>query len=385
MCERRGMARVPRCGGWQGRGGGRHQARHLGAAGHWAAGAVDSAFGSACQPQKYTILRSMGLLCGCAGHASLCSRRRRPQQFYPECSALWHAARQVAPEAAVCLEAGYIGYVMLGSAAPGVPAFAAEAKDLEAVLHNRCRPRVLALAAMSVPRHYRGFRSKCVPHCSALPCSLNFFYVTPGLCAAGLSPLPCFVENPVDEALFNFVNAFSLMLGPLMFADPRARNVANKWPLWIGTMFLTNIFFIPFMALRAAPTAAAEDSQEPVEMPQWAPAVGWLAATVGVASVAWFIAARPGSPLSSLLHHLALLSFDISRAENSVLRCLSRVQRYGGTHIFLYQQRAVQADFLCICLRRSIIQHFPGCSHAQVSWDLAIFAFCGPGSLVDWQ
>ncbi len=38
------------------------------------------------------------------------------------------------------------------------------------------------------------------------------------------------------QAVFNFVNAWSLMLGPLMFADRKAANVPKKLPLWIGTM-----------------------------------------------------------------------------------------------------------------------------------------------------
>jgi hypothetical protein len=38
------------------------------------------------------------------------------------------------------------------------------------------------------------------------------------------------------QALFNFVIAWSLMLGPLMFADRKAANVPRKWPLYIGTL-----------------------------------------------------------------------------------------------------------------------------------------------------
>lgn len=38
------------------------------------------------------------------------------------------------------------------------------------------------------------------------------------------------------QALFNFVIAWSLMLGPLMFADRKAANVQRKWPLFIGTL-----------------------------------------------------------------------------------------------------------------------------------------------------
>lgn len=37
------------------------------------------------------------------------------------------------------------------------------------------------------------------------------------------------------QALFNVVIAWSVMLGPLMFADRKAANVQRKWPLYIGT------------------------------------------------------------------------------------------------------------------------------------------------------
>lgn len=40
----------------------------------------------------------------------------------------------------------------------------------------------------------------------------------------------------LPQAVFNFVNAWSLMLGPLIFADRKAANVPKKLLLWIGTM-----------------------------------------------------------------------------------------------------------------------------------------------------
>ena len=45
-------------------------------------------------------------------------------------------------------------------------------------------------------------------------------------------------EHPVDEALFNFALAWSLMLAPLMLLDPRARHIRERtrWLLWTGTM-----------------------------------------------------------------------------------------------------------------------------------------------------
>ena len=47
----------------------------------------------------------------------------------------------------------------------------------------------------------------------------------------------------VDEGLFNFVNAWSLMFGPLLAADAAARRNKPALPLlglWTGQMFLTN-------------------------------------------------------------------------------------------------------------------------------------------------
>lgn len=42
-------------------------------------------------------------------------------------------------------------------------------------------------------------------------------------------------ENPVFEALFNFVNVWSLMLWPLMLADPKGVKVKNKAAMYGGT------------------------------------------------------------------------------------------------------------------------------------------------------
>lgn len=44
-----------------------------------------------------------------------------------------------------------------------------------------------------------------------LPALCQFFYVNIGLAELGLNPVPCVPEHPVSEALFNAVNAWSLM------------------------------------------------------------------------------------------------------------------------------------------------------------------------------
>ena len=51
--------------------------------------------------------------------------------------------------------------------------------------------------------------------------------LTVGLLACGFQ---------VDEALFNFVNAWSLMFWPVMLADPRGQGVKNRLAYWVGTL-----------------------------------------------------------------------------------------------------------------------------------------------------
>ncbi|CAI7824730.1 unnamed protein product [Closterium sp. NIES-54] len=56
------------------------------------------------------------------------------------------------------------------------------------------------------------------------------------------SPFPRAVSgHQVAEALFNVVNAWSLLFGPLLLADPRRTRVGTNLPaLWLAQMFLTN-------------------------------------------------------------------------------------------------------------------------------------------------
>lgn len=42
-------------------------------------------------------------------------------------------------------------------------------------------------------------------------------------------------EHPVNEALFNLVNVWSLMLWPLMLADKKGAKVKNKFGIYFGT------------------------------------------------------------------------------------------------------------------------------------------------------
>lgn len=79
-------------------------------------------------------------------------------------------------------------------------------------------------------------------------------------------------------------------------------------------MFLTNVFFIPFMALRAAPepspstsslTASAAPASDQLrtasqkvppgaqQLPAWAPLVGAWGAGIGLFSIGWALFGRP--------------------------------------------------------------------------------------------
>ncbi len=45
----------------------------------------------------------------------------------------------------------------------------------------------------------------------------------------------CWQVHPVTLGLFNFVNAWSVMLWPLMLADKKGAAVKNRFPLYLGT------------------------------------------------------------------------------------------------------------------------------------------------------
>ncbi|KAL0017854.1 hypothetical protein WJX77_002987 [Trebouxia sp. C0004] len=128
---------------------------------------------------------------------------------------------KILPPAAIAAWAfyiGYIGIVLFGTSLPGKPAYAVEWRTLVEVWH----------------------------------CSVNFFYVNQILNWLGVHLIQSAAEHPVNEALFNLVNVWSLMLWPLMLADKKGAKVKNKFGIYLGTQFLTNIFFVPYLALRVA-------------------------------------------------------------------------------------------------------------------------------------
>mmetsp|Transcript_14205 Transcript_14205/g.30781 ORF Transcript_14205/g.30781 Transcript_14205/m.30781 type:complete len:484 (+) Transcript_14205:63-1514(+) len=164
----------------------------------------------------------------------------------------------------------YFGYVMFSTTAPGLPVWQTPPETLQEVFYL----------------------------------SLNFFYINIGLNAVGVDMVPSIPSHPVYEALFNFMNAWSLMTLPLILTDGKCDKVNNKLAWWTGIMFLTNVFYIPFLALRAAPepepAVPPGQPRGPVPrppptkpLPGWAPAFGATSAVVGGLSLVWALAARP--------------------------------------------------------------------------------------------
>ncbi|KAJ7298728.1 hypothetical protein O6H91_Y465300 [Diphasiastrum complanatum] len=143
--------------------------------------------------------------------------------------------------------------------------------------------------------------------------SLNFFFILPLCNAAGINFMMAPVLHPTAEALFNMVMGWTLMFAPLIFTD-RKRNQfrGSLEALWLGQMFLTNIFLIPYMAIRISKSISEEQmpsqftaaSQEHgivyTTMTSGAQIVGLVGGLVGVLSVLWAIAGRFGEDFGSL-------------------------------------------------------------------------------------
>lgn len=74
-----------------------------------------------------------------------------------------------------------------------------------------------------------------------------------------------------------------------------SQNQFSLLNLFSVLQFLTNIFFIPYMALRQQPAGSKGTTDKPgkAELPGYAPALGWTGAVIGIGSVIWALAVRP--------------------------------------------------------------------------------------------
>lgn len=124
--------------------------------------------------------------------------------------------------------------------------------------------------------------------------SLDFFYINIFLNQVGINFVQSPVLEPVGEALFELVAAWSLMFGPLLLLDRRGS--LPKLPVWTGQMFLTNVFLIPYLATRSSDGL---ESSKPLKNEdetlgeRLATPFGWVGGAVGATSVFWALFARP--------------------------------------------------------------------------------------------
>ncbi|KAK9856775.1 hypothetical protein WJX84_010691 [Apatococcus fuscideae] len=126
--------------------------------------------------------------------------------------------------------------------------------------------------------------------------SLNFWFLNSFSQWLKLPYIPFDKWNPVHEAFFNFENAWSFLFLPTMMNDPRGR---FRTPLWFGAMFLTNVFMLPYMALRLLPVSKEQEQSRPqlplgpFKWPAYTPLYGVIGGFVGVVCVWWGLAYRP--------------------------------------------------------------------------------------------
>jgi ketosteroid isomerase-like protein len=194
----------------------------------------------------------------------------------------------------------YISYVMFSTAAPGLPVWQTTPETLQSVINE----------------------------------SYNFFYVNIILEKFNLNPVPCVAEHPVGEALFNFVNAWSLMLLPIWANDKlqgkKPVDSTTKICLFVGTMFLTNVFLPIYLALRLIPASASAGEEvgekigeeeevkgtgipnsASISLPSYvSPLFGSIAGVVGITSLLWAAFARPelAGDLSSRFDYFATMA-----------------------------------------------------------------------------
>ena len=130
--------------------------------------------------------------------------------------------------------------------------------------------------------------------------SLSFFYVLPALSLVDIVPQDSvpFV-HPTELALFNAVEAWTLLFLPLLAADARAVTLP-LFPAWASQAFATNLVLLPWCATRASnPALVDTDAVNARRFPAAAEAaIAAVGLAMGAASIAWF-ALAPVSPDAS--------------------------------------------------------------------------------------
>jgi hypothetical protein len=120
----------------------------------------------------------------------------------------------------------------------------------------------------------------------ALALSLNFWFVTPLLLPAVAPPL-----NPVLEGIFNIVVAWALLFWGFLL-DGRGQ----RWPMapfLVGMALLTNVFYLPWLALRRPNPLPTKPPLSRLETFAESKALPLALAGIFLASVLWGVWGRP--------------------------------------------------------------------------------------------
>lgn len=120
--------------------------------------------------------------------------------------------------------------------------------------------------------------------------SLNFFFILPLLNLLGISYVHSPMVNPATQGFFNLVEAWIFMFLPLMLMDQRSQHLPRMM-IWGLAMFLTNVFLMPYMALRLG--QPLENQLNRANKGTLARLFGSLGLTVGTLAVIWFCFNRP--------------------------------------------------------------------------------------------
>lgn len=151
-----------------------------------------------------------------------------------------------------CVWITYVGYLLLSDLPPG-----------ESVLHPQ--PETLK---------------------EAIDLSLNFWFVLPAL-FPNIAP----VLHPMLEGLFNITIAWGLLFWGFLI-DGRQQRLPIV-PFLVGTALLTNVFYLPWLALRQPNPDPPEVALSPLEKFAESRVLPLVLATVALASVGWAVWARP--------------------------------------------------------------------------------------------
>ncbi|ACK70948.1 conserved hypothetical protein [Gloeothece citriformis PCC 7424] len=122
--------------------------------------------------------------------------------------------------------------------------------------------------------------------------SVNFYFILPILNGLGINYRIAPWVHPVSQGLFNFAEAWMLMFLPLLLADSQG-NKLPKVGFWGLAMFLTNVFLIPYMALRSA--ALPDEKVLPYNKGLISKVLGLIGLFVGCVSLIWGCIAFPES------------------------------------------------------------------------------------------